>query len=305
MIMHKKFIRFHIGLRTIKTTVAIIIAMVLVHFHGTTDSKYIFAMLGAMGAMEHTFRESVEACLTQVVGVLMGAVLSLLLLALPIHPMFQCAIGILLTITLYNRLGIRFSPSLPCMLIVIMCTSAGIRPIPYAMNRFWDTAIGLSVGMIINTLVFPYDNSRRIRAIVESLDKEVLAFFEEIFDGDSILPDDRALIRKIDELEAQLGIFSRQKFWIHPRRQGRRLAQFRQCGIYARQLVSHMGVLCHLQTVGILNDENRQQLLEEGANIRDKRKLELLQEADVVVNYHVAQVLRLRGELLEVLKKEK
>jgi hypothetical protein len=45
--------------------------------------------------------------------------------------------------------------------------------------------------------------------------------------------------------------------------------------------------------------------LEEGANIRDKRKLELLQEADVVVNYHVAQVLRLRGELLEVLKKEK
>jgi uncharacterized membrane protein YgaE (UPF0421/DUF939 family) len=191
------------------------------------------------------------------------------------------------------------------MLIVIMCTSEGIRPIPYAMNRFWDTAIGLSVGMIINTLVFPYDNSRRIRAIVESLDKEVLAFFEEIFDGDSILPDDRALIRKIDELEAQLGIFSRQKFWIHPRRQGRRLAQFRQCGIYARQLVSHMEVLCHLQTVGILNDENRQQLLEEGANIRDKRKLELLQEADVVVNYHVAQVLRLRGELLEVLKKEK
>jgi uncharacterized membrane protein YgaE (UPF0421/DUF939 family) len=191
------------------------------------------------------------------------------------------------------------------MLIVIMCTSAGIRPIPYAMNRFWDTAIGLSVGMIINTLVFPYDNSRRIRAIVESLDKEVLAFFEEIFDGDSILPDDRALIRKIDELEAQLGIFSRQKFWIHPHRQGRRLALFRQCSICARQLVSHMEVLCHLQTVGILNDENRRQLLKEGANIRDNRKLELLQEADVVVNYHVAQVLRLRGELLEVLKKEK
>ena len=303
--MHKQLLRFHIGLRTAKTTAAIILAMALVHFYGTTDSKYIFAMLGAMGAIQHTFRESLEACLTQVVGVLMGAVLSILLLQLPIHPMFQCAIGILLTITLYNRLGIRFSPSLPCMLIVIMCTSAGIRPIPYAINRFWDTAIGLSVGMIINTLVFPYDNSRRIRAIVESLDKEVLAFFEEIFDGDSILPDDRSLLRQIDELEAQLQIFSQQKFWIHPRRQGRRLAQFRQCGIYARQLVSHMEVLCHLQTVGILNDENRRQLLQGGANIRDKRKLELLQEADVVVNYHVAQVLRLRGELLEVLKKDK
>ena len=303
--MHKQFLRFHIGLRTAKTTVAIIIAMVLVHFHGTTDSKYIFAMLGAMGAMEHTFRESVEACLTQVVGVLMGAVLSLLLLQLPIHPMFQCAMGILLTITLYTRLHIRFSPTLPCMLIVIMCTSAGIRPIPYAMNRFWDTAIGLSVGMVINTLVFPYDNSRRIRAIVESLEKEVLRFLEEIFDGDEILPDDRAMIRKIDELEAQLQIFSRQKFWIHPRRQSRKLAQLRQCGIYARQLVTHMEVLCHREAPGILNEENRQQLAACGANIRDGRKLELFTEADIIANFHVAQILRLRGELLEVLKKEK
>ena len=303
--MHKKLLRIHIGLRTVKTTAAIILSMTLVHFYGTTDSKYIFAMLGAMAAMEHTFQESMEACLTQFVGVLFGALISLLLLLIPIHSVLQCAIGILATITLYNTLRIRFSPTLPCMLIVIMCTTSGIQPIPYAMSRFWDTAIGLFIGMAINTLVFPYDNSRRIRSIVDSLDKEVIAFLEEIFDGDSILPDDRSLLRQIDELEAQLQIFSRQKFWLHPRRQSRKLRQFRRCSVYARQLVSHMEVLCHLQTVGILNDENRQQLLHSGAKIRDERKLELLQEADVVVNYHVAQVLRLRSELLEVLKKEK
>lgn len=301
--MHKKLLRFHIGLRTAKTTAAIIIAMALVHFYGTTDSKYIFAMLGAMAAMEHTFQESLEACLTQFVGVLFGAVLSLLLLIVPISSIIQCAIGILLTITLYNIFRIRFSPSLPCMLIVIMCTTAGIQPIPYAISRFWDTAIGLAVGMLINTLVFPYDNSRRIRGTVESLDKEVIAFLEEIFDGDSILPDAMVMVRRIDELESQLRIFSRQKFWMHRRQQSEKLAQFRQCNAHARQLVSHMEVLCHLESVGILNDENRNHLLDCGANIRDDRKLELLQEADVVVNYHVAQVLWLRKELLEVLKK--
>lgn len=301
--MHKKLVRFHIGLRTAKTTAAIIIAMALVHFYGTTDSKYIFAMLGAMAAMEHTFQESLEACLTQFVGVLFGAALSLLLLMLPISSIIQCAIGILLTITLYNIFRIRFSPSLPCMLIVIMCTTAGIQPIPYAISRFWDTAIGLAVGMLINTLVFPYDNSRRIRSTVESLDKEVIAFLEEIFDGDSILPDDRSLLRQIDELESQLRIFSRQKFFMHRRRQSEKLAQFRKCNAHARQLVSHMEVLCHLQTVGILSDENRKLLVDCGANIRDERKLALLQEADVVVNYHVAQVLTLRQNLLDALKK--
>ena len=46
--MRHHLTRIHIGLRTVKTTAAVIISMALVHFYGTTDSKYIFAMLGAM-----------------------------------------------------------------------------------------------------------------------------------------------------------------------------------------------------------------------------------------------------------------
>lgn len=300
--MHKKLARFHIGLRTVKTTAAIILSMALVHFYGTTDSKYIFAMLGAMAAMEHTFQESLEACLTQFVGLVFGAAVSLLLLLLPIHAVLQCTIGILLTISMYNTLRIRFSPTLPCMLIVMMCTSADIQPIPYAVNRFWDTAIGLSVGMSINTLVFPYDNSRRIRATVESLDKEVIDFLEEIFDGDSILPDPAVMIRKVDELEQQLQIFSKQKFLLNARRQSEKLRQFQLCRTNARELVSHMEVLCHLEQPGILNDENRRRLIDAGANIRDERTLELFQEADIVTNYHVTQILALRQALLDALK---
>ena len=301
--MHQKLARFHIGLRTIKTTAAIILSMILVYFYGTTDSRYIFAMLGAMAAMEHTFQASLEACLTQFVGVLFGAAVSILLLLLPVHYVIQCAIGILLTITMYNTLRIRFSPSLPCMLIVIMCTTVGIQPIPYAISRFWDTAIGLFIGMAINTLVFPYDNSRRIRATVEGLDKEVLIFLEQIFDGDDILPDPAIMVRKIDELESQLQIFSRQKFLLHARRQSEKLQQFQICRVNARQLVAHMEVLCLLEQPGILSQENRQRLADCGAEIRDQRKLELFRETDIVTNYHVAQILILRQKLLDALKK--
>jgi uncharacterized membrane protein YgaE (UPF0421/DUF939 family) len=277
--------------------------MTLVHFYGTTDSKYIFAMLGAMAAMENTFQESLEACLTQVVGVAFGAVVSLLLLQLPLHPVLQCTIGILLSITVYNSLHIRFSPTLPCMLIVMMCTSSGIHPIPYASSRFWDTAIGLAVGIIINTLVFPYNNSRRIKETVETLDRDVIAFLEEIFDGDSILPDSKIMIREIDELERQLKIFSKQRFLLDSKRQSRKLKQFRICEANARQLVAHMEVLCHLEKPGILNEENHRLLTECGANIRDDRKLELFQESDIIANYHVTQVLQLRQALLDELKK--
>ena len=300
--MHKKLSRFHIGLRTVKTTAAIIISMALVHFYGTTDSKYIFAMLGAMAAMENTFQESLEACLTQFIGLVFGAMVSLLLLLLPIHSVLQCTIGILLTISMYNTLRIRFSPTLPCMLIVMMCTSNGIQPIPYAISRFWDMAIGLAMGMAINTLVFPYDNSRRIRETVESLEKDVIEFLEEIFDGDSILPDPAVMIREIDELERQLHLFSKQKFLLNARRQSEKLHTFQLCRANARELVAHMEVLCHMEHPGILSGENRRQLIDAGANIRDERTLELFQEADIVANYHVSQILKLRKELLDTLK---
>ena len=61
----KKFFRFQIGLRTIKTAVAVIISMLLVAHLGTSSSKLIFAMLGAMAAVQPNFKSSLESCLTQ------------------------------------------------------------------------------------------------------------------------------------------------------------------------------------------------------------------------------------------------
>jgi uncharacterized membrane protein YgaE (UPF0421/DUF939 family) len=70
-----------IGPRTIKTAAAVIIAMVIVHFYGTTTSRLTFAMLGAMAAVEPTFKDSLRSCMAQIVGVLFGSLVGVLLLA--------------------------------------------------------------------------------------------------------------------------------------------------------------------------------------------------------------------------------
>lgn len=49
-----------IGLRTVKTAAAILAAMVIVDQFGATSSRLIFAMLGAMSAVQPTFRDSLE-----------------------------------------------------------------------------------------------------------------------------------------------------------------------------------------------------------------------------------------------------
>lgn len=301
--MKKGFPKIHIGLRTAKTTAAIVISMVIVDYLGTSASKLIFAMLGAMAAVQPTFKESWDSCLAQIVGVLFGSFASIVLLMLPVPPLVATGIGMVLVITLYNALHIRYSPSLPCFIVVMMCTTPDILPLAYASERIWDTTIGLSIGMLINTLVFPYDNSRQIRSTVESLDKELIVFLEDMFDGDDILPDADEMTRKVDAMYRQMRVFSNQKLLLQLRRQQEKKETFHQCERKVRELLARLEVLSQMGRPGRLSDENRHALESCGANIKDRRPLDSVMERDVVMNYHIRQVLRLRRELLETLKK--
>lgn len=301
--MRKRLAKVHIGLRTIKTTVAIVISMIIVDAYGASASKLIFAMLGAMAAVQPTFRDSLDSCYAQIVGVLFGAAASIVLALLPVPPLVATAIGMILVITLYNVLRIRYSPSLPCFIVVMMCTMPDIQPIPYALQRIWDTAIGLGVGMIINTLVFPYDNSRQIRSTVESLDKELIAFLENMFDGDDILPDADVMSQKVDAMYRQMRVFSNQKLLLHLKRQKEKIETFHQCELKARVLLARLEVLSQMGSPGCLSEENRKALEESGATILDERCLHEPTERDIVMNYHIRHVLKLREELLDALKK--
>ncbi|MBE6939467.1 MAG: hypothetical protein E7457_01385 [Ruminococcaceae bacterium] len=300
---HKKF-ALHIGLRTLKTAVAVVIAMMIVNSYGTTSSKLIFAMLGAMAAVQPTFKDSLTSCLTQIVGVLFGGLVGILLLAMPIPSLTAAGIGIILVITLYNVLHIRYSPSLPSFIVVLLCTTPGVEPVSYALGRIWDTAIGLGVGMLINTLIFPYDNRNQIASTMESLDSEILRFMEETFDGDDILPETKKLSGKVDAIDRQLKIFANQKLLMRPRRQKQQLANYQAYRKNARQLVTHLQVLSQMDRPGRLNDRNRQRLISHGAVICDPRTLDSVTERDIITNYHVEQILTLRQELLEHLQSQ-
>ena len=292
----------HIGLRTIKTAAAVLLAMVIAGRFGGTGDKLIFAMLGAMSVIEPTFQASLEACLGQITGVSVGALISLLLIALPISGLTAVGIGIIAIIVLYNCFRRRMSPSLPCFIMVMICMSGNMDPIRYALGRIWDTAIGLGVGMAINMLVFPYDNSRKIRETVAGLDQDLTGFLEDMFDGDGRLPDAEETRRRTDALERQLSIFANQRLVLHLRRQRQELERYRLCERRAKELVSHMEVLSQLERPGRLSAENRRRLTASGAAVRDPRALDSVTELDVVTNFHVSAILTLRRELLDALR---
>ena len=299
-----KYKRFRIGLRTLKTAAAVIISMMIVTMYGATTSKLIFAMLGAMAAMEPTLKESFESCLTQIIGLILGVLAGVLLLYLPLNPLLVAGIGIIFVITFYNLLQIRFSPGLSCLMVVTICTTPDIMPFTYGIGRLWDTAIGLAIGMIINTLVFPYDTSRRIQTTAECLDKEIIAFLEDMFDGDDSLPNTKKMSQMIDDLQRLLKIFSSQWILLYLKRNRHKLERFLQLQGKARQLIAQMEVLCHMEYPGRLTEDTRKLLKDSGANIKDERVIDIADELDIVTNYHVKILLESRNELIEVLKQK-
>lgn len=293
--------KIHIGRRTIKTVAAVVIAMLVAEFCGSTSSKLIFAMMGAMEAVRPTFKESMEAVLSQFIGIVVGALAAVLLHTLPIPYVVSAGIGILIVIVFYNMLKLPYSPSLACFIVVMVCTTSDVHPLLYALGRIWDSSIGLAAGMLINVLVFPYDNSKKFRQAVQNLDEELILFLEDIFDGDNSLPDADIMEKKLADIAYQLSIFANQVLPFHKARQKEKLKLFRMCEGRARRLVSHLEVLCAMGVPGQLNDENLAKLRACGANIVEQPELSEWTDKDTITNYHVAQILALRKELLSII----
>lgn len=295
--------RIHIGRRTLKSAIAVIVALIVVSRFGTSasTSKMVFAMLGAMSAMENTFKQSLEACMAQFIGMILGAFVAAGLSFVPLHSLLTVGVGVVLIIVIYNVLGIYYSPNLPCLVVVMSCMNAEVFPFEYALGRLWDTAIGLAVGMIINILVLPYDNSLKIRQAIEYLEKEVIVFLEDMFDGDKEFPDTVKMRATIDDMASQLGIYSMQWLPFSFKNDKKKLEVFIKCQNKSRELLAQMEVLSQLENPGRLDPDIRQRLEDSGAKIRDRRKIIRYEEEDIITNYHVAKILDLRDELIELI----
>ncbi|MGI5934846.1 MAG: aromatic acid exporter family protein [Lawsonibacter sp.] len=294
-----------VGPRILKTALAVTLALAVVEPYGASPAKVVFATIGAMSAVAPTFTASLLACLTQICGVAVGGLLALTVIALRIPPVIGVGVGIIGILTGYQYFRLKLVPVLPCLVLVNICLNPAVEGASYAAGRLWDTAIGLAIGMAVNLLIFPYDNSRKIRRTMEGLDRDLILFLEDLFDGDEHLPEAVALARKVDALEGQLLLFAQQRLLLHRRQQKQELQRLRSCEDIARELVVEMEALRNMERRGHLNRENRQELRALGAQVMEEVPDKGEQVEDVVVNYHVARALSLRRELRQSLPMER
>lgn len=291
-----------IGMRTVKTAIAVSLSLLVIEHLGTSSAKIIFAVIGAIAAMDNSLKASLRNCAAQIGGVIIGMVLAIIMRQLPIPGAAAVGIGIVITMAVFQLLNWHQSPVLACLILVTICTNDSIVAHSYCLERIWDTAIGLGIGLAVNMLIMPYDNSKKMRRLVASLDKDLVAFLENMFDGDELLPDTDDMAGVHDELEIQLAIFAEQRLF-RRKRQKRLLHRLQHCQELARELLVEMRALRSMNKTGRLTEQNRHRLSLLGAAVPKLKQKGKFSTEEIVINYHVERILNLREELKKELEK--
>lgn len=279
----------HIGLRTVKTGLAVALALFFADLRGSTS--LIFAAIGAISAMSRTVGDAFETCRTQLTGILLGAGFGALFVSLFSEFRYLgIGLGLMALILLCVRLRLQFAVPLSCIVFVSICVSPAGDAFQYGFNRLLDTTIGLATALVINVAIKPYNNSRRIADLLRQFHQSVPAFIEErVLHGR--YPDLSPLREQLDRISAELGIFEKQRLF-RMRGHDEQAVYLRGCERLAQSTWQELSALCAMDEKGHLSSENAIRLRDIGLHVPNGVCAMPQSTADVVGNYHLDNLLR-------------
>ena len=292
--------QLHIGLRTVKTGLAVTLALLVA---GMRDAATpIYAVIGAIGAMSRTLHDSRLSCLTQFLGILVGCTLAYVFVAL--LPFYQdpgaIGLGLILIITVCNFFKWDYAISLSCIIFVSLCIDSE-NILWYASNRFIDTSTGLVIAYMVNALIKPYNNRGAILRELDGFLGAIPDFLRERVAAERY-PDPEELAERLRRIEDEIEIYEQQTF---PHRKERRgdCVYLRGCFRLAIRIKQEMEALCVMDVPGIPTPESLQRLEAHGIHIPEDGRVSLDQDSQVM-NYHLNNLLDAYTYLEEMRKEQ-
>lgn len=294
--------QLHLGLRTVKTALAVTLSVLLIRCFATEPLSVFYAAFGALIALETTFSKSLMQGLTQLIGVVCGTVIGYVTVLLfpDMTPAWLVGLGVLLLILLLNSFKLSFTASLACIIFLSACLTPTDNILRDSLCRLRDTAVGIGVAIVVNITVRPYNNKRHILALLRQLRDRIPPALESVvvYERFPEMQPFQELLRHIDR---ELELYHSQRFF-HRRHDDE--AWLCGCGQLAQRMVQELEVICGMDSPGDLATENAARMQELGLSIPEAgvtgRKC--TRHDTIVMNYHLEKLLaayRYLGELTE------
>ncbi len=294
--------RFHVGLRTVKTAIAVTAAAAI----GSAFSavSVFYTAMGALVGMDRTISDSLKNCLVQMVGVILGGLFGFALTEMAGEPPFWLiGLGVLVDIILCVTFRLNYAVSLSCIVLISLCTSP-VDSVWYAtVTRLRDTGIGLAMALLVNVTIRPYNNSKRICALLQQMVDDVpdlarACILEERY------PDLRHLNDVLVLVDNELQVYHRQRFF-RKKEQVFDAAYLDGCRQLGLRLLQELEAICFMDTFGNIGVENAKRLSELGLHVpADMPRRKCSRHDTIVMNYHLEKLLDARLYLQQLLRPE-
>jgi uncharacterized membrane protein YgaE (UPF0421/DUF939 family) len=150
-----------IGLRTIKTGIAVTLALMVVQIFRL--ESVIFISIAALIGMKPTISDSWKVGAYRIFGTIVGAFFGVLMaLVFPSH-FLLAGLGIVLLILVMNRLEISEGITISGVVFIsiYMNHQADVNLFAYALSRLTDTFLGLTIALLVNYFILPPKYDRR------------------------------------------------------------------------------------------------------------------------------------------------
>lgn len=204
-----------IGMRTIKTGIAVMLCCLLTRF--AVDNMF-YCSIACVVTMQDTIKTSFKMGTQRVLGTLIGGLIGFLLVLIsPANPIL-CGIGIMIVIKCCNMFKLSSLVVSSVTFLSLYLGYVDSAPLVYSIQRIIDTSIGVIMGLIINYSVARpnyYNNTINEFEKIKSLCKESLkniAIGKRDLQLDSIenkIKTSEAIYSKlIDELNYSKGSFN-------------------------------------------------------------------------------------------------
>lgn len=304
--------RYHIGLRTVKTAIAVTIALFLAEFRGSP--ALIFAGIGAIVAMSRSLKDAVHACMSQIIGITCGFGMGILYVTFfSSYNYLTIGLGIILIITFCNVFKIPDTVTLSCIVFISIClVPANQSALSYGFNRLIDTSIGLITALMINILIKPYNNKGKILKMIEHLRLLFPDYiYERVLRGNC--RDLSSIREKINNLQKELDFFKNQnpKRLLHRKELDKihfsDCAYLMGCLQLLQKMYDELKALNTMDTSPMPDDNMILRLEKMGIKVPESAK-ELLKygtdEDKAVQCFHLRNLLDANDFLCEILKEE-
>ncbi|MCQ4086483.1 aromatic acid exporter family protein [Saccharibacillus sp. JS10] len=283
--------KFSIGMRNIKTAVAVLLCILI---SSALQLEYPFyATIATIIAMESSISSSYTAGKNRTMGTLVGAALGGLFAFILPHNAYLAAFGIICVIAVCNLLNWNKSISIACIvfLAIMLNLNANESAFYYALHRVLDTLLGIGVAVFVNYVLIPPKHDRNLEKARLQVRQHLSSLAQQLLQqggGVHISP----LKKDLSDLQTAYDTY-KEEFDFARSKNDELVCRIEE------ELDVYRNTYSHMRMIRLLTDPDSQEFAHLGHSLLEdssvKAEKALSQESQAVIyRYHVACIV---GEL--------